>query len=153
MNHPNGEKTSDFHRHCAIRCNNEFWDMSERETSPEEKQQLLTLAHASLFHWQEAGTEENIQLANLAVARAYCVCESAHCIHYATQAYHYFNDSGENWVQALTNAVLSHALTMSGDHKQASHHYEQADHLKLSLSEGDRKVFDATFSRIPVPHS
>jgi len=151
MDKPNSEDLSNFHRYFAIQCNNDFWSLSEGELSHDDKQNIITIAHASLFHWREVGTDENIQLANMAVARAYCVNESLNSMQYAKQAYEFFDKSGEKWVQAFTNAILSHAFYIAGDFKQSKPLYENAVSLQSELSEGDRKVFDATFSRIPDP--
>jgi hypothetical protein len=151
MDKPNSEDLSNFHRYFAIQCNNDFWSLSEADLSQDDKQNILTIAHASLFHWREAGTEENIQLANLAVARAYCVNKSYNSVLYAKQAFDYFDGHGEAWVQAFTNAVLSHSFHIAGDFEQSKLLYERAVSLQSQLSEGDRKVFDATFNRIPDP--
>jgi len=151
MEKPTFKDISNFHRYFAIECNNEFWSLSEGDLSSVERQNIMCIAYASLFHWQEAGTDENIQLANLAVARAYCINESLACMQYAKQAFEFFDQSGEKWIQAFTNAVLSHACHIAGDFKRSKHLYENASSLKAELSEGDLKVFEATFSRIPVP--
>jgi hypothetical protein len=82
-----------------------------------EKRKLLSIACSSLYHWQEVGTDENIHLAILAVARAHCINESTHSVRYASQAFDYFDGTGENWIQAFTNAVLSHALYIVGNKK------------------------------------
>lgn len=151
MEKPNSKDLSNFHRYFAIQCNNNFWSLSEGELSDNDKQKIITIAHASLFHWREVGTEENVQLANLAVARAYCVNESLTSMQYAKQAFDYFNKSGEIWIQAFTNAVLSHAFYIAADVEQSKPLYDNAVGLQSKLSEGDRKVFDATFCRIPDP--
>lgn len=151
MDMPDKKDVKNYHRYFAIHCNNEFWELSERELDSVEKRKLLSIAYSSLYHWQEVGTDENIHLAILAVARAHCINESMHSVHYAGQAFDYFDGSGENWIQAFTNAVLSHALYIVGNKKQSALLYEDAAHLKTSLSDGDRKVFEATFKLIPKP--
>ena len=153
MDKPNSKEVSNFHRFFAIQSNNEFWALSERALDPVEKQNMLTVAYASLYHWLEVGTDQNIQLANLAVARAYCVNGSSQSVHYASLAFDYFDGSGENWIQAFTNAVLSHAFNIVENNEKSVLLYENAVRLKSSLSEGDRKVFEATFKLIPVPRT
>ena len=153
MDKPDTKDLANYHRYFAIHCNNEFWDLSERELDTAEKQKLLSIAYSSLYHWQEVGTDQNVHHAILAVARAHCINESMHSVDYASQAFDYFDGSGENWIQALTNAVLSHALYVAGNKKQSTSLYENAAHLKSNLSDGDRKVFEATFKLIPKPGS
>jgi len=153
MDKPNKKEISNFHRYFAIQSNNEFWALSERALDPVEKQKILTVAYASLYHWQEVGTDQNIQLANLAVARAYCVNGSSQSVHYASLAFDYFDVSGEHWIQAFTNAVLSHAFNIVENNEKSALLYENAVRLSSSLSEGDRNVFEATFKHIPVPRT
>lgn len=153
MDKPNSDDIARFHRYFAIQCNNTFWAESEKSLNTDQKQSLLTSAFASLFHWQTVGTEQNTHLAVLAVARAYCVNESLHGLSYAKQAFEFFDQTGEIWIQAFTNAVLSHALCIGGEHKRAVAYYETAVRLQADLSEGDRRVFDATFRLIPNPES
>ena len=151
MDKPTSKELSDFHQFFAIQSNNEFWALSERALDPVEKRKILTIAYTSLYHWQQVGTDKNVHLANLAVARAYCVNDSARSVPYASLAFDYFDGSGENWIQAFTNAVLSHAYTIVENNEKSSMLYENAVRLQSSLSEGDRKVFEATFKHIPVP--
>jgi len=150
MDMPSSKSISDFHRYFAIQCNNEFWKLSEGELNEEEKQRLLPIAFASLFHWQAVGTDKNIHLAYMAVARAYCVIESLESIQYANRAFEYFDGQGENWIQAFTTAIKSHALHIAGETIQSIELYKRATLFQSKLSDGDRKVFDATFIRLPV---
>jgi hypothetical protein len=153
MDKPNSKEVSNFHRYFAIQSNNEFWALSEKSLDPVEKRKILTVAYTSLYHWQEVGTDQNIQLANLAVARAYCVNGSSQSVHYASLAFDYFDGSGESWIQAFTNAVLGHAFYIVGNNEKSAQLYENAVRLRSSLSEGDRDVFEATFKHIPVPRT
>ncbi|MGR2767451.1 hypothetical protein ACUYOF_07950 [Photobacterium ganghwense] len=151
MAKPNMEDISRFHRYFAIESNNEFWSLSEGDLSNEDKQRLLTASFTSLFHWSEIGTEENKHLAYLAVARALCVNGSSLSVQYAQKAFEYFDGQGADWVQAFTNAVLSHACHIVGEDAKAHDFYERAVGFQVNLSEGDRSVFDATFKTIPEP--
>ena len=150
MDNPTAEEVDSFHRYFAVRSNNEFWDLSERQLNLVEKQHSLTCAFASLFHWEAVGTAENVQLAKLAVARAYCINESLQSVPYAKEVFEHFDNNGENWVQALTNAILSHALHIAGENTLAVEHYKEAVRLQSTLSDGDRRVFDASFRHMPV---
>ncbi|ODP99537.1 hypothetical protein [Salinivibrio sp. SS2] len=151
MAKPNSEEISPFNRYFAIESNNEFWSLSESDLSQEEKKKLLNVAFSSLYHWSEVGTQENIELANLAIARALCINDSPLCIQFAKTAFSYFDGQGANWIQAFTNAVLSHSLLITGERAQAIEFYEKSLSYQLKLSEGDNKVFDATFKTIPDP--
>jgi len=145
------DEITSANRYFAIECNNRFWALSESDLGAEERQELLAIAFASLYHWSQVGTDENINLANMAVARALCINEYTQSVEYAEKVHRYFNEDGADWIQAFTNAVLSHALFIVGKTSESIKYYEKAVILQAKLSEGDRKVFDATFSTIPVP--
>ena len=153
MSKPDSKDVSRFDRYFAIESNNEFWSLSEGDLSDADKQQLLALAFTSLYHWARIGTEDNVQLANMAIARAFCISESAISLQYAEIAYEHFNGKGADWIQAFTNAILSHALLIVGEDARAKELYNNAIEFQSKLSDGDRKVFDATFNLIPVPQS
>ena len=153
MSKPDSKDISRFDRFFAIESNNEFWSLSEEVLGDGDKQQLLALAFTSLYHWARVGTEDNVQLANIAIARAFCISELPTCLQYAETAYEHFNGKGEDWIQAFTNAILSHALLTVGENVRSRDLYKTAIEFQSKLTEGDRKVFDATFSLIPVPQS
>ena len=151
MSKPDSKDVSRYDRFFAIDSNNEFWPLSEGDLGDGDKQQLLALAFTSLYHWARVGTEDNVQLASMAIARAFCICELPIGLQYAEIAYEHFNGKGEDWIQAFTNAITSHALLIVGEDVRARDLYETAIEFQSKLTEGDRKVFDATFSLIPVP--
>ncbi|WP_233263715.1 hypothetical protein [Vibrio mimicus] len=136
MAKPNVEEISRLNRYFAIESNNEFWSLSESELTQEEMQRLLTVSFSSLYHWSEVGTKENVELANLAVARALCINHSPLSVQFAQMAFSYFDGHGADWVQAFTNAVLSHALLIVGDKAQSIEFYEKAITYQSILSEG-----------------
>ncbi|MDD1796212.1 hypothetical protein LRP50_24110 [Enterovibrio sp. ZSDZ42] len=153
MTKPNVEEISLLNRYFAVESNNEFWSLSETELTQDEMQRLLTVSFSSLYHWSEIGTKENVELANLAVARALCINDSPLSVQFAQMAFTYFDGHGADWIQAFTNAVLSHALFIVGDETQSTEFYEKAISYQLKLSDGDKKVFDSTFKTIPDPRA
>ena len=152
MSKLSAEEVARSNRYFAIECNNQFWSLSESELNPEKESELLAVAFASLYHWSQVGTDENINLAYLGVARALCITEYSQSVEYAQRAHSYFHGTSADWIQAFTNAVLSHALFNAEEKVQSIKYYEEAVRLQSKLSEGDREVFDATFRQIPVPH-
>lgn len=151
MAKPNEADISRLSRYFAIEANNEFWTLSEQSTTDAEKQRMLVTAFSSLYHWTKVGTQENIQLANLAVARALALNETEISLTYARESFDFFDGTGADWIQAFTNAVMSHALQVNKQFEQAEEFYSKALKIQAELTEGDRKVFDATFCHIPNP--
>lgn len=148
MGKPTQDDIDRLNRYFAIEGNNEFWALSEQQTNKADKQRLLTVAFTSLYHWSAVGTADNIQLANLAVARALCINNSKLSLEFAQASFNHFDQHGAEWVQAFTNAILSHALLIND---QAAEYYQQAIKIQATLAEEDRKVFNATFNTVPIP--
>jgi len=50
--------TDDQHRSLAIQTNGQAWSLIERvdQLGPDDRDQLLDAAHASAYHWRQAGT-------------------------------------------------------------------------------------------------
>ncbi|MEH0758185.1 hypothetical protein H4F20_00720 [Vibrio sp. 16] len=151
MAKPTQDDITRLNRYFAIESNNEFWSLSEKASTTQDQQRLLTVAFSSLYHWSSVGTADNIHLAELAVARALCISGSTLSLSFAQSAFEHFDGKGADWIQAFTNAVLSHGLSISDHKAQAAEHYQQAVNYQAKLSEGDRSVFDATFNTIPTP--
>jgi len=153
MTKPKLEEISRLNRYFAATSNDEFWELSEKSLNPEDKQKILITAFTSLYHWEQVGTQKNIHLAMLSVARALALNDLTLSLEYAQRTYDHFHENGADWIQAFTNAILSHSLLIAGDVEQAYEYYQQTLHYQAKLSEGDRKIFDATFDTIPVPKS
>lgn len=150
---PSEEDLQKSGKYFAIEANNAFWKISETDLDGEGKKETLKLAFTSLYHWEMVGNEENKYLAYTAVARALTINNlSDIALSYAKEAHEFFQSTEESWIKAFTNAILSHALLIAGEADASAKHYKIASEIGISLPEGDKEVFDATFNRIPKPH-
>lgn len=139
-------------RQLAIESNHSFWHLSENDVSEQQKRELLSAALASVYLWTEAGHNENKYLAYMAAARAFAINDVGPLAkEYACKAYAYFKDSDQPWIRAFSNAILSHALLLTGQTDLADTYYQEAMRLAPTLSEQERMIFSATLSRIPNP--
>ncbi len=51
------------------------WDLlNKEELSPEDEDRLQQMAHASRYHWQQAGTAQNQAIAEYLISRVYTRC-------------------------------------------------------------------------------
>ncbi|WP_119396059.1 hypothetical protein [Salinibius halmophilus] len=139
-------------RELAIESNHSFWQLAENDITDQQKRDLLSSALASVYLWTEAGNEENKYLAYMAAARAFAINEvSSLAKEYACKAYAYFKDSDQLWIRAFSNAILSHALLLTGQSEMAETYYQEAVQLSLSLSEQEKIIFSSTLAKIPNP--
>lgn len=62
----------EFHRKVAAECFNKTWDYLEKENrSSEDDQMMLSLAHASRYHWSLIGEPRNFAIGDWQVSRVY----------------------------------------------------------------------------------
>ncbi len=152
MAKPTEQEINNLGRYFAIEANNEFWRLSEKELSSDEKRDILGSAFTSLYHWKQVGNDENKYLAYLALARALTINNiSELAVDYATEAYEFFLNTDQQWISAFTHAILSHAFLISGISEKAVTHYNEARKIAELLEPEDKQIFDATFNLIPQP--
>jgi hypothetical protein len=71
-----GFDTNAAHRHFAVECFNQAWDLINKiERTPEEDEQMIRLSLASHWHWTQRAdcTQENMAIAYWQTARVYTV--------------------------------------------------------------------------------
>jgi len=69
----------EFHRKTGARCFNQAWELLEKKRrNPEEDRRLLTLVHASRFHWGLVGQARERAVADWQVSRAYAAVHEPH---------------------------------------------------------------------------
>jgi len=62
----------DFHRKAAARCFNETWDyLDMKARTKQDDERMLTLAHASRFHWGLVGSPRNTAVGDWQISRVY----------------------------------------------------------------------------------
>lgn len=60
------------HKNFAIKSNNDFWTLIDRgHLTPAEKEEVIHLAHASLWHWSKVGQPINLVRGYYVISRAY----------------------------------------------------------------------------------
>lgn len=53
------------HEHFSKTCFNSFWDLIDKASrSPREKEEMIHMAHASLYHWSQRNdcTDQNLSI-------------------------------------------------------------------------------------------
>lgn len=154
---PTAEELQQRHRWCAVEANNRAWALSEQpELSVAEQDELLDAAHAAADHWKKVGTPTQVAHANVLLGRAHArLGHGALAMRFATAAFEALASlESAPWEMAFAHAILANAGAASKDSRVHAEHYAQAKVLGEGLADPqDRKVFQATFDRIPVPGS
>jgi hypothetical protein len=139
------------HRWFAVECNNQAWDLVEKPSrTSDEVQQMIHLAHASVWHWQEVGTALNRQRGENLLATAYAVAGDAaaavkhaeRCLSLSVQ--NAKEETPFDRATALGCAARAHAL--AGDGAQAERLRTLAQTAAAALDDEDREVFEKLYA-------
>ncbi len=153
-NPPNADEIATLHRWFAIECNNRAWTLTEQaERTAGEDDELLAAAHTSAFHWRAIGTERQRALADVLLARTHALLNHpALALRYAGRAHAYFTaHESEPWESAFAEAVMAHAAAVAGRPEEHAAHHARAAAIGANLDPEDRRIFLATFDRLPAP--
>jgi hypothetical protein len=149
------EDIQKWQRWFAVECNNRAWRLSEAPSrSPTEDNEMLNAAHAAAFHWSKIGTEVHAARAAMLLAHVYALLgHGSDAMRYAKTSFESITSrESPDWELAFAHAVLANAASAVNDSVMHSHHYAQAQRIGLALPNAEeRKIFEATFSRIPTP--
>lgn len=138
--------TDKAHHWFAVECNNAAWELVEQaQLSDADKRQMMHLAHASTYHWLNAGEPIN-ELRAMMLLMFACGRAGDDGSRYAARAEQLMTEldaSLSNWDRACGTGAL--AIT----HGSADLRRE-ADALAAKLPDEDRKVYDLEMSFFPA---
>src|SRR5688572_11029435 len=79
--------SADAHKHFSKHCFNRAWDLIDKSPrTPEENEQMIHLAHASIWHWSERAncSDKNLSIGYWQLSRIYALLHDGACaINYA----------------------------------------------------------------------
>jgi Tfp pilus assembly protein PilF len=145
----------DVHRKLGSVTNNRSWNLIESaELTPEEAEELLVTAMASVYHWTEVGDLEKFPARDLVAAAALLklglttVSEG-----FVKRAFEALSQPDRaEWEQAFAFAIHAWYAGLIGDTESANRHYERAKEIGEGMPDPeDRMIFFNTFDIIPNP--
>ena len=131
MSEEKNESLKEKHLQFAKSTNNRVWELLEKNRrSPAEDQEMILSAFASLYHWMNAGTAVNTQRAYWMLSSVYQVLnKSEDALDWALKCQvitERYTHKIEDFDLAFAQEGLARAYALSGDHKRAKRHYDQA---------------------------
>lgn len=149
------EELQAWHRRFASECNNRAWSLSEaRSRSAAEDREMLLAAYAAAFHWDRIGGEIHTARADMLLGQVHALLGHGDvAMDYARSAFSSVTSrESDDWEIALAHAVLANAASAAGNPAIHARHYALARGIGLSLPDAeDRRIFEASFSRVPIP--
>jgi hypothetical protein len=127
----------EFHRELAASLFNCVWDlMGKANRTQEDNDEMIHAAHASRYHWGEAGTAVNLARGEWQISRVYAVLNRPEPALYHAQRCMEITHQHEigDFDLAYAYEAMARAIALRGD-RLVSEHY-----LRLAKEAGDKIV-------------
>jgi hypothetical protein len=152
---PSSEEVALWQRRLAAQANNRAWRLSESAArSPQEDEEMLQAAHASMYFWKLVGNANNRAHAAQLLAHVYALLKLPNpATHYLKQSEPFFLEQNcEPWERACAFAVKASVAAASGQSKDHASSYREAERLIAALPDPeDREILNATLLVVPKP--
>lgn len=146
---------SEDQRRLAANLFNRTWELlRQEERTPEEDDRLAHIAHASRFHWGEAGTAANLARGEWMCSRVYAELGRVEpALHHAQRCLAYveaYLSEMEDWDLPYAHEALARAHLVAGDEAAARRHAEEARRLGGAIAEDeDRELLLGDLETLP----
>jgi DNA-binding transcriptional MerR regulator len=142
-------------RKLAAQLFNDAWALLEKEhRTPEDDDRMVHMAHASRFHWDNVGDDQNRAIGEWQVARVYSVLGRGEpALFHARRCLDYASRPGvDDWLPASAHEGLARALAVAGDAESARDSRDTALALLGNIADPeDRKVVADDIDTLPIP--
>lgn len=133
---------------------NQTWALIEKESrSPDEDDRMIHMAHASRFHWDSVGDDQNRAIGEWQCSRVYATLGRAEpALHHARRCLHYADRPGAKvWLVASAHEGLARAQAVAGDFEAARDSRDRAIALAETIGDSEeRKIVIADIDTLPL---
>ncbi len=140
------------HLQFAKQANGRVWQLLDKQDrTPHEAEEMLHAAHASLFHWLQAGTGVNHQRGEWMISRVHAMLGNGQeALRHAERCIRLTEEHQvlmQDFDKAFAHECMARAQSLLGMREQAAEHIELAMQVgKAIANEEDRKVFLEDFN-------
>jgi DNA-binding transcriptional MerR regulator len=142
--HTDASASIDVERALAVDLFNETWTLLETEDrTTEQDERMVNVAHASRYHWEQAGGPEQLAVGDWQVSRVYSVLGRAEpALHHAHESLARAQaDDVPTWVLASAHEAIARASGVAGDQGAAREHADRARALAATIDDAeDRQI-------------
>jgi DNA-binding transcriptional MerR regulator len=142
-------------RELARTLFNQTWTLIEKESrSPDEDEQMIHTAHASRFHWNNVGDDQNRAIGEWQCSRVYATLGRPEpALYHARRCLNYAGRPGaEVWLVASAYEGLARAQAIAGDFEAARDSRSRAIALVETVNDPeDRKIVLTDIDTLPIP--
>ncbi len=137
------ESLQSFHEQFSKSCFQQAWELIETENrSFDDDLQMITLAHASLFHWSRRDdvTQTNLAVANWLLSRIYCLVDDAdRALEYAYRSQE-LSVSLAAFYRGYAKEAVGRALNLAGEREASRREIELARQIAETIEDVDDRV-------------
>ncbi|NYJ08884.1 MerR family transcriptional regulator [Petropleomorpha daqingensis] len=141
-------------RQLAVDLFNGVWRLMETEDrTPAQDDRMLHMAHASRYHWEQAGTAVNLARGEWQCSRVYAVLGRAEpARHHARRVLEICEANGiGDWDLAFAHEALARAAAVAGDPEAVDRHLADARRAaELIADPADRELLESDLASIPA---
>lgn len=151
MPQPDPDTLNRLHRWFAIECNNNAWDLTEKDPlSIDDQRTLLTTAYASAYHWSRIGKPINRVRADMLLARVHArTGDIARALIHAEAAVSGLDDpDSTDWDRTFGHVVLAQTAAISGRTEQARTARDTATKLTSRLKGEERAALEVEVTKV-----
>jgi hypothetical protein len=135
----------DFHRKIAAECFNRTWDFLRQENrNPYDDQMMLSLSHASRYHWSLIGKPLNFAIGDWQISRVYSALNQPEmALQFARTSVETCRKNDlSGWLLASAYEGMARACVANKDYRLAKEYVENARQLLRSqvVDEEDLKT-------------
>ena len=142
------------HRQLGVDLFNKTWTLMEKESrTREEDDEMIHCAHASAYHWLQAGTAANRARSEWQCSRMYTVLGRAEpALHHAQRCLEICESAPEaleEWDLPFAYEALARAHAVAGDAAEAQRYVARARELAAAvIDEDDRGLIESDLATI-----
>lgn len=143
----------DRHRKIAGDLFNYTWSLLDRkERSREEDEEMLHAAHASRYHWGQAGTPLNLSVGEWQISRVYSTLGRAEpALYHGRRSLEIARRSGlGRFYRAYAYEALARAAAVAGQRRDRNRYLREARRIGATVrSRDDRRMLLEDLATIP----
>lgn len=130
----------DAHQFFSKHCFNRAWDLIDKpHRTPEDNEQMIHLAHASIWHWSERPdcTDKNLSIGYWQLSRIYAqIGDGASAAKYA-QICLEKSPKEDPFLLGYAHEALARAAKIQGNTAKAKEHHAEASRLAETIDDAE----------------
>jgi len=145
------------HKALAVSLNQRVWTLLETDArTAAESDEMIHAAHASLWHWLQAGGPVQQQRGEWMIGRVHVVLGNAEAaLRHARRTLDLTERHSaelQDFDHAYAHELMARALELNGDRRRALETWETAQELGARIrGSKDREIFEGDMRAIPFP--